>query len=140
MEEHIIIGAVVVLAATFITWMVLKLMPRARVSARVTVFVATVVVIVLAGAAVNAPGSEEQWIRGAVRGALYLLLGLALVGIIRLFKSPSEGARRTRWVLGGGAALFVLAFIGDMGGIPAVAITLVVLGLGIWVYRGFKNP
>lgn len=82
---------------------------------------------------------DESIIRGLIVGVMFMLIGLVATGIWKLIRSPSEGARRVRWVAGAGLALFTLAAINSIGGVSAVIISLVVLGVIVWVYRGFKN-
>ena len=62
-----------------------------------------------------------------------------ILGIKKLFKSPSEGARRFRLVLLVAITLFVFACIVEALGASAALITGVVLGAAVWITKGFKN-
>lgn len=86
---------------------------------------------------------EETLIRGAVQGLTIAVIGSVIVGvgtlIWKLMRSPSEGARRIRWVLAGLSALLVGAILVDSGGITALLIGAAVIGVAVWIYRGFKK-
>ena len=62
-----------------------------------------------------------------------------IVGLQKLFQSPSEGARRFRLVLLVAFTLAVFAGIVDALGVNASLIVGVVLGAAVWITKGFKN-
>ena len=69
-----------------------------------------------------------------------VVLGGALVmGGRKLMKSTSEGARRLKMVLLGGIVLFVGAFAVEAFGPGGAVIAAAILGITIWVTKGFKQ-
>jgi hypothetical protein len=79
---------------------------------------------------------DEAWI-GKV---LFVgIVGLSIWAIKALLTAKSEGARRTRLVLGGAAALGIAAMLFALGGPVVFAVELVILGAIIWVFKGFKK-
>ena len=79
---------------------------------------------------------DEAWI-GKV---LFVgIVGLSIWAIKALLTAKSEGARRTRLVLGGAAALGIAAMLFTLGGPVIFAVELVTLGATIWIFKGFKK-
>jgi chromate transport protein ChrA len=87
----------------------------------------------------NLGGIDEATVRGLVQGGAFLIVGLLATLIWKLMRSKSEGARRLKWVLASAFALWVLAGVASYGN-PMEAVALaVIVGVGYWVYRGFKK-
>ena len=82
---------------------------------------------------------DESTVNGLVIGVVFCLIGAAAALVWKIFRSPSEGARRLSWVITGAAALFVGACILAAGGITALLITAGIIGLTIWVVRGYRR-
>ena len=82
---------------------------------------------------------DELVVRGLVLGVVFALVGGAAALIWKLFRSPSEGARRIRWVLYGLAALFVGACVLAASGPGGLLVAAAIIGASIWVFRGFKR-
>lgn len=79
---------------------------------------------------------DEAWI-GKV---LFVgIVGLCIWAIKALLTAKSEGARRTRLVLGGAAALGIAAMLFTLGGPVIFAVELVTLGAIFWIFKGFKK-
>ena len=83
---------------------------------------------------------DESLVRGIIIGGTFAILGLMAHYAWKLMRSPSEGARRLRLTLATGATLFVLygMFMNFGGG--ATVITVVIVGVILWVRRGFRSP
>jgi len=79
---------------------------------------------------------DEAWI-GKV---LFVgIVGLCIWAIKALLTAKSEGARRTRLVLGSAAALGIAAMLFALGGPVVFAVELVTLGAIVWIFKGFKK-
>jgi MFS superfamily sulfate permease-like transporter len=72
---------------------------------------------------------------------LALILGIGFfMLIVKLFKSKSEGARRTRIVLGITAGLFVVGAIVTGFSPLEAAILTAIIGAAWWIIKGFSKP
>lgn len=83
---------------------------------------------------------DEATVRGIILGAVFMAIALVAHYFWKLLRSPSEGARRVRWVVGGGFVLFVGAIIVQSLGVGAALATVAVLAVITWVVRGFRKP
>ena len=72
---------------------------------------------------------------GLVIGAM--LVGVGIVGslIWQLCQSPSEAARRGRWVLGGLLTLIAAAYVVAGTGFIGLAVVAGVIGAIVWIVR-----
>ena len=82
---------------------------------------------------------EEATIRGLVQGGMFFALLIVVWGIRKIMTSPSEGAKRMRWVIYAGIAFLVFAILMNIGGYAAVITILISAGLCYWIYQGFKR-
>jgi hypothetical protein len=82
---------------------------------------------------------DESTVRGIILGVVFMAIGLAAHLFWRVLRSPSEGARRVRWVVGGGLVLFVGAIIVQSFGIGSALMLLAALAVITWVVRGFRK-
>lgn len=82
---------------------------------------------------------DELLVRGLIIGAVFAALGLAAHFLWKLFRSPSEGARRLRWVLGALIVLPILAVIAADLGVGASLVVVALIGAGVWIKRGFNK-
>ncbi len=83
---------------------------------------------------------DEVVVRSLIIGAVFMVIGVTASLIWKLIRSPSEGARRTRWVLGAaGAVLLVALFLNgsssDKGFLATVAAAIVAI---VWIIKGFR--
>ena len=83
---------------------------------------------------------DEATVRGIILGAVFMAIALIAHYFWKLLRSPSEGARRVRWVAGGGLVLSIGALIVHDFGVGAALITIAVLAVITWVVRGFRKP
>lgn len=83
---------------------------------------------------------DEATVRGIILGITFMVIGLVAHLFWKVLRSPSEGARRVRWVVGGGLALLVSALLVHDFGITAVLALAAILGILVWVVRGFRKP
>lgn len=83
---------------------------------------------------------DEATVRGLILGAVFMAVGVAATVIWKVIRSPSEGARRLRWVVGGGLALLIASLLVHDLGIIAVLALAVILGAITWIIKGFRKP
>lgn len=83
---------------------------------------------------------DEATVRGIILGAVFMAIALVAHYFWKLLRSPSEGARRVRWVVGSGLTLFVGAIIVQSFGVGAALMTAVGLAVLAWVVMGFRKP
>jgi len=81
---------------------------------------------------------DEIVVRGLIIGAVFMAIAITARLIWRLIRSPSEAARRARWVLGLLIALPIGALLVHDFGIGGVLVPAVVIAAGIWIYKGSK--
>lgn len=67
------------------------------------------------------------------------IVGLFIWAVQALLSAKSEGARRTRLVIGGAVALGFAAFVFAAAGPIGFLITAGVLGAIVWITKGFKK-
>lgn len=82
---------------------------------------------------------DELLVRGAIIGVVFAAIGFIAHYIWKLIRSPSEGARRLRIVVYSLGGLGVMALVAADYGIGGVLITAAVIGVGVWIKRGFKS-
>ena len=82
---------------------------------------------------------DEFLVRGLVIGLVFTLVAIFARAVWALIRSPSEGARRLKWVIGLAIALPIGAvLVGEIGVGGVVALAAVIAAL-IWVAKGFKS-
>lgn len=82
----------------------------------------------------------ETIVRGVIIGLAFMALGVVATVIWKVIRSPSEGARRLRWVVGGGLALLIASLLVQGLGVIAVLALAAILGAITWIIRGFRKP
>ena len=88
----------------------------------------------------NLGTSMDDAIARNIIWAVMFATAWALVALIRrLWRSPSEGARRLRWVVGLLIALPIMALLAHDLGVGGTLIAVAALAAIVWVIKGFKT-
>jgi len=82
---------------------------------------------------------NESIAKAVILAVMLMSVWLVTSLIRRLWRSPTEGARRTKLVIAGLAVLAVSAVLISGLGVAGFLVTLVVLGTVAWVYKGYKK-
>lgn len=82
---------------------------------------------------------DEALARGLIVGLVFAIIGVVAAQVWKLIRSPSEGARRFKIVIGVALVLLVGSImVAGMGPLGALGTTIAIAAI-VWVIRGFKK-